>query len=184
MLRLAGFLALGLAAAGAASAQSSGGSELTAEEMRQRFENQLTRGLEIVSPESDAVDEAQQEAGTDDVVVLAPEDQVNIQIVFDFDSATLRDDQKPKLTTLCDVMKTVDAAAVFRVIGHTDAKGPDSYNLSLSQLRAEEVKRYLVNDCGIAATRLETVGAGERNLLDPDDPDAEINRRVEFQAMS
>jgi OOP family OmpA-OmpF porin len=51
-------------------------------------------------------------------------------------------------------------------------------------LRAEEVKRRLVSDCGIEATRLQAMGLGERFLYDEADPKAAENRRVEFQAMS
>ena len=113
---------------------------------------------------------------------VAKEDQVNVQIRFDFDSAALREDQKPKLATLCQVMKSVDVA-VFQIIGHTDSAGTDSYNEKLSLLRAQEVKRHLVSDCGVAEGRLQAVGVGESAPYDTVDPGAEINRRVEFQAL-
>ena len=105
-----------------------------------------------------------------------------MQIRFDFDSAALREDQKPKLATLCQVMKSVDVA-VFQIIGHTDSAGTDSYNEKLSLLRAQEVKRHLVSDCGVAEGRLQAVGVGESAPYDTVDPGAEINRRVEFQAL-
>ncbi|MDP3195634.1 OmpA family protein [Tabrizicola sp.] len=108
---------------------------------------------------------------------------VNIRIEFAFDSAALDDAQKPKLQTLCNVMRTADIQ-LFRIIGHTDASGSDDYNERLSRLRAEEVQRFFVNDCGIAANRLEAVGLGERFLLEDYDPDSDQNRRVEFQALS
>ena len=108
---------------------------------------------------------------------------VNIRIEFAFDSAALDDAQKPKLQKLCNVMKEADIQ-LFRIIGHTDASGSDDYNERLSRLRAEEVQRFFVNDCGIAATRLEAVGVGERFLIENLDPDSDQNRRVEFQALS
>ena len=108
---------------------------------------------------------------------------VNIRIEFAFDSAALDDAQKPKLQTLCNVMRTADIQ-LFRIIGHTDASGSDDYNERLSRLRAEEVQRFFVNDCGIAANRLEAVGLGERFLLEDYGPDSDQNRRVEFQALS
>jgi OmpA-OmpF porin, OOP family len=110
------------------------------------------------------------------------EDQVNIQISFDFDSAALREDQKPKLATLCDVMKSVDVA-VYQIVGHTDSSGTAAYNERLSLLRAQEVKRYLVNDCGLQENQLEAIGMGESAPYDTANPRAEINRRVEFQAL-
>jgi outer membrane protein OmpA-like peptidoglycan-associated protein len=108
---------------------------------------------------------------------------VNVSIEFAFDSAALDDAQKPKLQKLCNVMKKADIQ-LFRIIGHTDASGSDDYNERLSRLRAEEVQRFFVNECGIAATRLEAVGLGERFLLENSDPDSDENRRVEFQALS
>ncbi|MDH5528878.1 MAG: OmpA family protein [Paracoccaceae bacterium] len=114
---------------------------------------------------------------------LAPELQINVHIKFDFDSAALTDAQKPLLNQLCTVMRSSDIS-LFRIVGHTDASGSDEYNEKLSQLRAGEVRRYLINDCGIAADRLEAVGLGERFLADKADPNASENRRVEFQALS
>lgn len=114
---------------------------------------------------------------------LDPELQVNLQIRFGFDSAALADNQKPRLDKICQAMKQSDVK-LFRIVGHTDTSGPDTYNERLSVLRAKEVTRYLTEDCGIAAARLETLGLGERFPLDPKKPDAEENRRVEFQALS
>ena len=108
---------------------------------------------------------------------------VNIRIEFAFDSAALDDVQKPKLQKLCNVMQASDIN-LFRIIGHTDAKGSDDYNERLSRLRAEEVQRFFINDCGIDAARLEAVGLGERFLLEDATPDSDENRRVEFQALS
>lgn len=114
---------------------------------------------------------------------LAPELQVNVNIRFAFDSAALSDDQKPVLAQLCKVMKASDIN-LFRIVGHTDSSGSDEYNEKLSNLRAQEVQRYFVNDCGIAANRLEAIGLGERFLSNKGDPKAPENRRVEFQALS
>ncbi|SPH18685.1 Outer membrane porin F [Defluviimonas aquaemixtae] len=114
---------------------------------------------------------------------LAPELQINVHIRFAFDSAALSSDQLPQLEQLCTVMSGSDIE-LFRIVGHTDASGSFEYNERLSQLRAEEVQRYLVRDCGIAPGRLEAVGLGERFLADEVDPKAAENRRVEFQALS
>jgi len=116
-------------------------------------------------------------------VVLPQEMQVNLNIRFGFDSAAIADDQLPVLTQMCTVMKASDIN-LFRIVGHTDASGSDAYNEQLSALRAQEVARWLVNDCGIDGSRIETLGLGERVLKNPADPRAEENRRVEFQALS
>lgn len=113
---------------------------------------------------------------------LAAPEAINLRINFDIDSSILREDQKSKLTTMCEVMKIADVS-FFQVIGHTDASGSDEHNMALSQQRAEAVMGYLVNDCGIDPAKLSAVGAGESALLDPAAPNGEVNRRVEFQAL-
>ena len=114
---------------------------------------------------------------------LDPELQVNLQIKFAFDSAALSDDQTPRLDKICEAMKLSDVQ-LFRIVGHTDTAGTDAYNERLSVLRAKEVARYLVEDCGVQASRLETLGLGERFPLNAQDPRSDENRRVEFQALS
>ena len=194
MVTFAAALALSILPAAATFAQDADASELTPEELAALFKKQKTRGLvlaptgtEAATTEDMALDAPAEEdaaAPADATYVeLDKSEQVNIQIAFDFDSAALREDQKPKLASLCEVMKAIDIEQ-FRIVGHTDASGSAEYNQTLSQLRAEEVKRYLVSDCGVAETRLEAVGVGKDFLFDKDDPKSEANRRVEFQAMS
>ena len=114
---------------------------------------------------------------------LEPELQVNVRVEFDFDSAVISAAQKPKLAQLCEAMKPSDIS-LFRIAGHTDTSGTDAYNEKLSLLRAKEVKRYFVTECGMDPSRLEAIGLGERYLFNKDDPKAAENRRVEFQALS
>lgn len=180
---------------GAAHAQGTDGATMTEEQILERFNKQKTRGLSIApvsngpeisaSPEAPVPPTTTVTANAESPVgfqTLPAEEQVNINISFDFDSAALREDQKPKLATLCKVMAQIDVN-VFRILGHTDSAGSESYNERLSKLRAEEVKRFLVADCGIAPERLEAVGVGERAPILPDDPRADANRRVEFQVL-
>jgi len=108
---------------------------------------------------------------------------VNIRVAFAYDSAILSEDQQPKLIQMCRVIKGGDIK-LFRIVGHTDASGPDSYNERLSLFRAKEVKRFLTNKCDIPAERFEAIGLGERYLYDEVDPRNGLNRRVEFQALS
>lgn len=113
---------------------------------------------------------------------LAPELQVNLNIAFGFDSAAISDDQTPKLVAMCQALSEADVSSV-RIVGHTDSSGTDAYNQRLSVLRAREVARHLVEDCGIPASRLETIGMGERFPFNEANPRADENRRVEFQAL-
>jgi OmpA-OmpF porin, OOP family len=129
-------------------------------------------------PEDEIVEVAAAEVG-----LLPAELQVNVRISFDFDSALIPADQMPVIEQMCRVISGSEIK-LFRIMGHTDSSGADAYNEELSRSRAEEVKRRLVADCGIAPTRLDAMGLGERFLADPNDPKASENRRVEFQALS
>lgn len=181
-------VASAVAFSGTANAQSNDASSLTAEQLEDLFKKQKTRGL-VLAPTNTQDNTANSDAEVvetptqETYVELAPEEQVQIQISFDFDSAALRADQKPKLATLCTVMQGTDIG-VFKIVGHTDTSGSASYNERLSLLRAQEVKRFLVSDCGVAEDRLQAVGVGEAFPLDKQDPRGDVNRRVEFQALS
>lgn len=178
---------LGVAGAGVAQAQDD--SKLTAAELATKFqaqEGQLTRGLVIAPSDGTAAattaDTTALPADTT-YVALDPKTQVNIQVRFAFDSAALAETEMTKLATLCEAIKASDIAH-FKIIGHTDSSGTDSYNQNLSQLRAEEVKRRLVDNCGIPDGKLVAVGVGEAFPLDAANPKADANRRVEFQVGS
>ena len=163
----------------------------TVEEMTAKFKKQKTRGLKIVTPGANTATDTTANTQT---AVVAPtteevanavpkEEQVHVNVVFDHDSAALRADQKPKLAGLCAALKAADVKKI-RILGHTDSSGSAQYNERLSKLRAEEVKRHLAGDCGFPEDRMEAQGLGERFPFDAADPRADVNRRVEFQALS
>tara|TARA_R110002049_G_scaffold10127_3_gene50381 strand:+ start:84286 stop:84876 length:591 start_codon:yes stop_codon:yes gene_type:complete len=169
-----------------AQAQSAQGQSV--EEMTENFKKQKTRGLTIATPNvngsADTGTTAAVAPTTQEIATAVPkEEQVNVNVSFDFDSAALREDQKPKLVALCTALKAADVQKI-RILGHTDASGSAAYNERLSKLRAEEVKRYLSSDCGFPEDRMEAQGVGERFPFDAADPRADVNRRVEFQALS
>jgi outer membrane protein OmpA-like peptidoglycan-associated protein len=68
----------------------------------------------------------------------------------------------------------------FQIIGHTDAKGSDAYNLELSKRRAAAVVEHLVFFHNVDAGRLVAIGMGESDPANTADPDAAENRRVEI----
>ncbi len=184
-LRFAGAAALLALAGGAAFAQDD--STLTAAQLAAKFAaQQQTRGLVIAPSDGSAAateTTVSKLPANTTYVAMDPNAQVNIQINFAFDSAALGAGETSKLATLCDVVKA-STIPQFKIIGHTDSSGTDSYNQSLSMLRAEEVKRHLVDDCGIPAEKLVAVGVGEAFPVDPKNPKADVNRRVEFQVGS
>lgn len=64
--------------------------------------------------------------------------------------------------------------------GHTDATGTAGINRTLSQQRAETVRRELVTQFGLPPASIKAVGKSSESLIDRQDPGAEINRRIEF----
>ncbi|MEP1329954.1 OmpA family protein [Pseudophaeobacter sp.] len=164
--------------------------ELTVEEITEAFKKQKTRGLVIV-PSAATVDATQDVASEETATIaaaaeeytpVARQSQINVQISFDFDSAALRPDQQSKLGNMCTSMKVMQDT-VFQIIGHTDSSGSARYNERLSLLRAQEVRRHLISACDIDATMLKAIGMGETAPYNQDDPRADENRRVEFQAL-
>ncbi len=70
---------------------------------------------------------------------------------------------------------------------HTDSRGPDSYNIDLSQRRAQSAVNYLVSR-GIARSRMTAKGYGETQLLNRckngvacSIAEHQANRRTEFK---
>lgn len=80
-------------------------------------------------------------------------------ILFDFDSDRLKDSSKAILKSLSTYLRK-DAELRLQVEGHTCIIGGYNYNMDLSRRRAKSVKRFLVEDCGIAEYRLRPVGYG------------------------
>jgi outer membrane protein OmpA-like peptidoglycan-associated protein len=104
------------------------------------------------------------------------------KIYFDLDKDTIKQASNPVLDAVFNVMASYPAIERVEIQGHTDSRAPDDYNLDLSQRRADEAMRYLV-DKGIEADRLEAKGYGETEPIVPDaeaEEDHSKNRRVQF----
>jgi outer membrane protein OmpA-like peptidoglycan-associated protein len=104
--------------------------------------------------------------------------RIDLTIQFDFDSATLRDESKPQLERLAQALMHDRLSSLrFQVEGHTDAQGTAAYNESLSARRANAVVTFLAEQ-GVERGRLQALGKGFAELLDPADPRGSKNRRV------
>jgi outer membrane protein OmpA-like peptidoglycan-associated protein len=105
---------------------------------------------------------------------------VNLYVNFAYDSAELTQDARITLDQLGTALRDPRLASFnFRIAGHTDAKGSDAYNQSLSERRAAAVRSYMTSQFGITPTRLSSVGYGKTRLLDPSRPEDGVNRRVQ-----
>lgn len=84
-------------------------------------------------------------------------------IEYDFDKATLRPESMKILDDLAAFLELNDNLSV-EISSHTDARGSDKYNQTLSQARAKSCVDYLITK-GIAADRLVAQGYGESKPL-------------------
>ena len=100
-------------------------------------------------------------------------------LLFDFDSDQLREASKENLGNLANSLSKFGDSKLL-LVGHTDNKGTESYNLDLSRRRASAVGSYLIAR-GVPSARLSTSGRGETEPIAPNDTDADRqkNRRVE-----
>jgi OOP family OmpA-OmpF porin len=99
----------------------------------------------------------------DAVLPMAPElTSLQADAFFDFDKYKLKDQFKPELDKIADVM-IADTSARFLVTGHTDTVGTAAYNQKLSERRAEAVAAYLESK-GVSRDRLTVKGVGFTQL--------------------
>ncbi|KPL17652.1 MAG: hypothetical protein AMJ92_11490 [candidate division Zixibacteria bacterium SM23_81] len=100
-------------------------------------------------------------------------------ILFDVDSAALRPAAQDNLKNLASILQKYEDTEIL-IEGHTDSTGPEEYNQTLSERRANSVNNYLIGR-GVQKIRLTTVGYGEMQPVDTNDtPEGrQANRRVE-----
>jgi outer membrane protein OmpA-like peptidoglycan-associated protein len=137
----------------------------------QTIRNRTTRSLSVTEREEIAS-------------IAKDKPNIDLEITFDYNSADISAKSLPSVQALGKALTNPDLkGSTFLVAGHTDAAGGESFNQDLSERRADSIKRYLVSKFGIAGPDLVTVGYGKTKLKDPNDPMAEVNRRVQVVNM-
>ena len=103
-----------------------------------------------------------------------------VNIRFAYNSAELTDDSEEGITMLAAFLESHPEINV-ELAGHTDNIGSDTYNLKLSQDRAEVVRQALIAK-GIDENRLTAKGYGSAKPLQPNDTEEHraMNRRTEM----
>jgi outer membrane protein OmpA-like peptidoglycan-associated protein len=111
---------------------------------------------------------------------------ISLEITFAYDSAQLTSAAEEQLRPVGEALASGKLSSLsFIVEGHTDAIGSQAYNLSLSQQRADSVTRFLQTRYNIPlGTKIDAVGRGKNDLLDPNNPASEVNRRVRIVAVA
>lgn len=111
--------------------------------------------------------------------------------LFGFDSAALTAEGQQKLDGLLQQVRAASQVQNIDVVGYTDRIGSDSYNMGLSQRRAEAVRDYLVQN-GVSADAVQVEGRGKANpVVECQDTKRSAliaclapNRRVELSGMA
>lgn len=108
------------------------------------------------------------------------------RIYYDYNSAQLTNESHAQLDQLALIMAR-NPEINLELRSHTDSRGDASYNLKLSELRAEAAVRYIMSQ-GIAGNRFQSEGLGEAFLLNEcadgtqcSEPEHAINRRTEIR---
>ena len=108
----------------------------------------------------------------------------NKTILFETNKANIKDSSFSLLKTMATVIIECSSKlpnARILVGGHTDSKGSDTYNLKLSQRRADAVKKYLIG-IGVSASIISSKGYGESQPVSSNDTEEgrSQNRRITF----
>lgn len=80
-------------------------------------------------------------------------------VLFSSGESSLLPTAQQKLALLAEQLKN-QKTAIITVEGHTDARGSDAENMTLSQARADSVRTYLVSQ-GIPPEQVRATGMGE-----------------------
>ncbi len=105
-------------------------------------------------------------------------------IYYDLDKADIREDAKPTLDTLAELL-LINKDLNIQLGSHTDCRGDDEYNQDLSQRRAKSAVDYLISK-GIDGRRLTAKGFGESQPAVPcvcarcTEDEHQLNRRTTF----
>ncbi len=103
-------------------------------------------------------------------------------VLFEFNSDQLQPEAIESLRRLVAYLKKPPGFQSLVIEGHTDSVGSATYNLNLSQRRAESVRKALV-DLGAPSAKVKAMGFGEsKPIADNGNYQGRaMNRRVEFK---
>ncbi|HEV2681626.1 MAG TPA: OmpA family protein [Rhodanobacter sp.] len=107
------------------------------------------------------------------VVTITPEGcRIRVDAVahFAFNSAMLRDEDKPLLDDFAEVVSSHCTQALITVECFADAADHSAYSLRLGQERTQSVREYLVNMAGLLGDKVRTACDGKvlDRRVDPD----------------
>ena len=104
---------------------------------------------------------------------------LNLSINFENNSYQVKEASLPKIEEFANFLKKYKNYTA-EIMGYTDSRGSQTYNKKLSQKRADEVKKLLIEK-GVEASRLTAIGMGELNPIASNETTEgrALNRRIE-----
>lgn len=105
---------------------------------------------------------------------------VSLNIEYDIKSADIRPQYRDEVARVGDFLSKYPTTSAV-IEGYADEVGTDDYNMQLSQRRAASVVQYLIDNFGIAPTRLSAKGYGKSRPIADNGTDAgkQKNRRID-----
>jgi len=109
--------------------------------------------------------------------------EVTVRLNFEFDKYNVPDnvvntEEIVKIDEYIDQLEATPAEEVVTVVGHTDAKGSDEYNMALGMRRADAVRNYIIARGYPAQNVAPPISEGKRELLPDFSPFSVMQRRV------
>jgi outer membrane protein OmpA-like peptidoglycan-associated protein len=113
-------------------------------------------------------------------------DKIN-NIYFDYSEAYIREDAAIELDKVIRVLRLCPKI-VLQASSHTDSRASNSYNLKLSQDRANSVVKYILRNGKFSPDRIVSKGYGEERLANKcsdgvkcTEKEHQLNRRTHFE---
>jgi OmpA-OmpF porin, OOP family len=109
----------------------------------------------------------------------------NADIQFDVDTPIVLPESYQTVGQIADALNHASLLPYnFLIVGHIESTGKRESNAILSQRRADAIRDILVNTFKIAPKRLQSIGLGEEQLLDPAHPNAPVNDQLQILTVS
>ena len=134
------------------------------------LKDKTSRGISISSEERGKLADAVKDMPVQDM-----------EIQFELNSSEISLAARPNIDALGTALQNGQLkSSSFLLAGHTDATGAPAYNQTLSERRAQAVRKLLIDEFKLSAKQFIAVGYGPERLKDAKNPNARENRRVQI----
>jgi outer membrane protein OmpA-like peptidoglycan-associated protein len=133
------------------------------------LKNKTSRGISISTEERGKLADAVKDLPVQDM-----------EIQFELNSAEISPAARPNIDALGAALQNGQLkSSSFLLAGHTDATGAPAYNQTLSERRAQAVRKLLIDEFKLSTEQFIAVGYGPERLKDTKNPTSRENRRVQ-----